>query len=378
MGKVLGSVFQWLRGSTLGSAVRKSLRKGGVVADLAKLPLQGVIDWEFPRSFNIEPTSHCNIACIMCPRERPNKTDGFMDWDLYRKIVDETAKYGPRSITLHKDGEPLMHKRLGEMIEYTKKINPRHKLYISSNGLILKEQHAQAFIKHKLDVFHVSIGAVNPDTYKTVRGGNLEDLEQRVRMLLDMKKAQKSEFPKVAVQIIRMPETVGEVQAFIDKWEPLGVFVTVEDVRHWAGGIEQREGEDPVHVRERHPCHALWFAPSINWDGQVSFCCFDWDSQGVIGDVREKTLAEIWQGERIKWHRDKHLRGEYNYPECANCDHYLDYPDLWFEWQKGTPREGWETDIVAPGMKPRPANQMPKFHITIPTGEEETSTQRRN
>jgi MoaA/NifB/PqqE/SkfB family radical SAM enzyme len=97
----------------------------------------------------------------------------------------------------------------------------------------------------------------------------------------------------------------------------------------------KNESEQKGKQQRRHPCHALWFAPSINWDGLVSFCCFDWDEQGVIGDLKKQTLGEVWRSETLKRYREKHLRGLYaDIPICAVCDHYKDYPDIWFWWQK--------------------------------------------
>ena len=45
----------------------------------------------FPDRVYIESTNHCNLKCIMCPTglgviQRPK---GYMDMDLYRRIVDE-------------------------------------------------------------------------------------------------------------------------------------------------------------------------------------------------------------------------------------------------------------------------------------------------
>ncbi|MDI6732734.1 MAG: radical SAM protein [Planctomycetota bacterium] len=292
------------------------------------------MDYQYPRSFNIEPTSHCNLKCVMCPRQRPHKKDGYMKMDLFRKIVDETLGYGPRSIVLYKDGEPLLHPEIIEMVRYIKQVNPAHNILISTNGLLLTEKLSQALIQNRLDQLHFSIGAVIPETYNKIRGGKLQQLEDNIRRLIEIKRVERAKIPYLSAQIINMPETQGEIMQFRNKWTNLGVRVIVQELRHWAGGLEDKI---PVAYgsKARHPCHALWFAPSVNWDGLVSMCCFDWDEQGIIGDMNTQTLAEIWQSELLQKYRKLHLAGEYaSIPLCANCDHYLDYPDLWFSWQK--------------------------------------------
>src|SRR3989304_7421345 len=67
-----------------------------------------------------EPTSYCNLKCPMCTsKDIPEDKIGYMDWDLYKKIIDE-AKDFVHDINLFIGGEPLFHKRLPDMISYAK------------------------------------------------------------------------------------------------------------------------------------------------------------------------------------------------------------------------------------------------------------------
>ena len=46
---------------------------------------------EFPRKIQIEPTNICNARCVMCPLKDMKRKTGYMDFELYRKIIDETS-----------------------------------------------------------------------------------------------------------------------------------------------------------------------------------------------------------------------------------------------------------------------------------------------
>ena len=47
-----------------------------------------------PRLHQIEPTNHCPYTCRMCPRTTlMTRPLGFMDFDLYRKVMEEVAGY---------------------------------------------------------------------------------------------------------------------------------------------------------------------------------------------------------------------------------------------------------------------------------------------
>ena len=89
---------------------------------------------------------------------------------------------------------------------------------------------------------------------------------------------------------------------------------------------------DSVLVKEnmdyfvRRPCPALWKTPIVNWNGEITTCCFDIDLQMRLGNINEKPLSEIWNSELIvKW-RLYHLRGEFNKIKRCSCCHNINSP----------------------------------------------------
>ena len=54
-----------------------------------KIYMQNKIDYTFPLNFNVESTNACNLSCKMCPRKISNRKVGFIEWKLFKKIVDE-------------------------------------------------------------------------------------------------------------------------------------------------------------------------------------------------------------------------------------------------------------------------------------------------
>lgn len=54
----------------------------------------------------------------------------------------------------------------------------------------------------------------------------------------------------------------------------------------------------------------------VRTDGKVAACC---DDEGRLGDVREQSLREIWNGEPIRQLGAKMLKGE-TVPERWRCD----------------------------------------------------------
>ena len=71
----------------------------------------------FPLHVDIETASTCNMSCPMCYRDQLKDT-GQMDFDLFKKAVDECAENNVFSIRLSWRGETLTHPRIKEMIAY--------------------------------------------------------------------------------------------------------------------------------------------------------------------------------------------------------------------------------------------------------------------
>ncbi len=57
----------------------------------------------------------------MCPTGMhiDTRPKGYMEWELYTAIIDEIAPWA-EAVFLHSWGEPLLHKRIIEMIRYAK------------------------------------------------------------------------------------------------------------------------------------------------------------------------------------------------------------------------------------------------------------------
>jgi radical SAM protein with 4Fe4S-binding SPASM domain len=330
---ILGKLFQLFRSTTLGIKLKGIIPRTTILSLGYKLSIQKLIDYNYPATFNLEPTNLCNLSCQMCPRDKSQRKPGYLDMGLFKKIVDEAKEFGPRHFVLHKDGEPLLHKNIVDMVRYIKESHKGNTTYISTNGLLLTEDKALGLINVQLDQLHISVGAATPETYLKIRGGNLETVENNIKRFITLKGSLSSQKPILTLQIIKMTETSEEIQLFINKWRPYKANFSIPNFLTW-GGAENNAIMKEQKPRKRYPCHSLWFAPSINWDGKVSICCIDWNNEEIIGDLSRQTLAKIWQSDKIKQYRQYHLSGNYDkIPLCRNCNYWRETPNFFFRWQ---------------------------------------------
>ena len=99
-----------------------------------------------PNTVYLETTSACNLNCVMCAAQRPAtkaiKPSGYMDLSLFKRLVDEIARELPsiEYVYLHKDGEPLLHPDIVEMIQYASSRHPN--VTLVPNATLLDERMA--------------------------------------------------------------------------------------------------------------------------------------------------------------------------------------------------------------------------------------------
>ena len=90
----------------------------------------------------IEPTSFCNLKCVMCPnKDLDAKDKGRMTFELFRKIVDEAKNFIHEANLIHR-GESLLHPEFFEMVRYAADAGIVTKLH--TNGTLLDETKARA------------------------------------------------------------------------------------------------------------------------------------------------------------------------------------------------------------------------------------------
>jgi radical SAM protein with 4Fe4S-binding SPASM domain len=61
----------------------------------------------------------------------------------------------------------------------------------------------------------------------------------------------------------------------------------------------------------------------MTWDGKIVPCCFDKDAEHVMGDMKENSMKEIWEGKNYHAFRQELKKSRKNIDICANCSEGL-------------------------------------------------------
>lgn len=271
---------------------------------------------EFPLHLDVESTNACNLRCVMCTRNFMTEEIGYMSWSLFKKVIDEGAKYNLPSIKLNLRGEPLLHPELPKMVKHAKDKGILE-VQFNTNGLALTEKKSEELIKAGLDRIIFSFDGATKETYEKIRtGSNFETVVNNIKTFVEIRNSMGLKRPCVRVQMVKMKENEHEVEQFIKMW-----ISTVNRVAVSTRREPHEKGAKSAKQLEHFPCHQIWQRMAVWWGGEVTMCCGDWHGEYILGDAEKTSLHELWHGERYNRIRELHAKGKFNeIPMCARCE----------------------------------------------------------
>jgi hypothetical protein len=273
-----------------------------------------------PAVLQIEVTNRCTMRCPMCPHQYMTRSAQDMEFELFRKIVDENSDTAEMAI-LHLMGEPMLNPALPRMIRHCRQAGIH--TVISTNASLLDEERGREILESGLDIIIFSLDGMEAETYEALRkGGKLEKALGRVNRFLDRKGDGP---PSAIIQMIDMPQTRGQLQAFFDYWRRRpNLDVASKPFTSWQGDIEDitRKGWAVDLSRlEQSRCDRLFMWLTVFADGRVAVCCRDYDGTVQLESAAVRHSLEIWNGPAMQAVRRAHLQGRSRASVCRTCDY---------------------------------------------------------
>jgi len=276
---------------------------------------------------------------------------GYLDWDLFRQIVDEMASH-VETTTLHIWGEPLLHPRIFDMAAYCRERGLRSE--ISTNGVLLTEERSRELLHSGVSTLYIGLDGATRDTYEQIRRrADFDRTVANIRRFLELKVQGGYTVPKTNIQIIEMAPTQKEIEAFRKAWSLPGVDrVHVKAFDSWGAQIEEinrlRAGETVV-PEPRWPCPNLWYHVHIYWDGTLVSCDRDYDARWPLGNVSNGVM-KAWRGPAMAELRRKHvLQDLADVPACSNCVEWAWWKPAPFISQGNAPLQQGPVIVQVPG-----------------------------
>lgn len=270
-----------------------------------------------PINLIIENTSKCNLYCPMCPRELGYLPPQDLDLDLFKRTVDQ-LKGRTELVVPWGAGEPLLGSDLYEMIRYAKS-NGMHSV-VSTNATLLNEERSNQIIDSGLDILIIAFDGTTPEVYEKYRkGADFQKVRSNILKFLEIKRRRAASVFTI-MQLVRMRENYHQVNDYQKMWSIPGVDeirIKEEEIGFAEMAVPGRENRPRVR---KNPCHLLWQGPpAITVDGNMFPCCHTWQTK-PLGNIREQSVKEIWNGAAMHRWRQAHLDGDVaEFPDCQRC-----------------------------------------------------------
>ena len=294
--------------------------------------LENVIPLETPFVVFVDPSDACNFKCRFCPTSdrdlmkavgRPWKQ---LPFELFTKIADDMARFPSQVevLRLYKDGEPLLNKRLVDMIKYAKDVGASKRIDTTTNAALLTKEKGKALADAGLDRINISLYGVTNEHYKNFSGVKLE-FERVLANVRDFYEVRGN--CEMLVKISGDTLTSEEKQMFLDHFGDHTDKIYIEHIMSCWPEFELRgldvNSEKGIYgqdIKEVNACAYPFYSFSINSDGRVSVCFLDWSRKMIVGDVKEQSVQEIWNGTKMRSYRKMFLEGNRKkHQTCGNC-----------------------------------------------------------
>jgi len=268
----------------------------------------------YPPFLKLEPTNLCNLKCPNCftGSGADKRGKGMMDFDLYKKVIDEIGDYLIK-INFYFWGEPFLHHRLFDMISYASERNIGS--CVSTNFLIFSEVKAEKLLTSGLDHLIICFDGVDQKTYESYRkGGSYRKFIRNMEILSETRLKKNLYSTIIDVQFLVFDYNRDQIEEAKKLLIPFGFDRFTPKMN-----AEQKDPYDPSLFRPNVPCYWLWLVPTIGWDGIVTPCC-DMPPHD-FGDLNKHSFMEVFNGEQYVKARRLY---KYDDPEksksiCAFC-----------------------------------------------------------
>lgn len=290
--------------------------------------------WGYPTHLQIEPDTHCNLRCVVCPVTTGlGRPVGRMDFRVFKDLIDDIGDY-VFLILLWDWGEPFLNPEINDMIAYAK--GKGIKLVSSTNGhLFTKEKHVDEVIHSGLDSLIIALDGANQDTYARYRqGGHVDMVIQAIRNIANRKQELKVPHPFINIRMVVMRHNESDIAEIGKLAQEIGVdALTLKTFNPYDSDeslVPKGEGYRRFHYladgrtrarRRRNPCRHLWNMPAIHWNGYVCMCTYDAHETYVLGDLKKDCFRRIWKGKDYQQIRKQFRTNWEGIDMCTGCSY---------------------------------------------------------
>ena len=285
----------------------------------------------YPIYAEISPSGLCNHRCTYCALDFMEYQSRFLDKEVLKDRLSEMSLLGLKSIMYAGEGEPLLHRDIGEIINHTKKVGVD--VAITTNGVLLKEGLVESTLEN-ITWIKVSINGATKETYAKIHKTSPDNFDRVMENMSYAVELRQNKGYKCALgmQLILLPENYHEAVLLAQYAKDIGMDYLVikpysqhpfsrttqykdikySDYFHLSDTLNNLNGDRFSIIfrvntmkkwddgrRSYRQCLSLPFWSYIDAGGTVWGCsAYLTDKRFIYGNIYENTFKEIWEGEK--------------------------------------------------------------------------------
>lgn len=282
----------------------------------------------------LDPCGACNFSCKFCPCNQSDfmasQRHEKMSMQMFEKVLSDLKEFPEqiKVINLYGFGEPLLHPQYIEMIHQIKKRKLCRELRCTTNGFLLTPELNRELVQAGIDMVRISVEALTEQDYRNICGVNI-NFEKFIENIDNLYEVSRGTNTKVSVKTLNVAlADDAAANRFYDIFEPISDYTYIQDTTQaWsefeayvpegnyeAGNIGDMKDEDKI-------CSFALTNMAIHSNGSVGVCPQDWKFATEYGNVRDASLKDLWNSNKLKGFRIAHLSGNRRkIPYCRDCD----------------------------------------------------------
>ena len=272
----------------------------------------------------------------MCPTGvgAVHREKGFMSNDTFIRIMND-LKGHQLGLRFIRWGEPTLHPDFVNLIKVAKENG--HLCHLNTNGTFLTDSLIKQILASGLDSIKFSFQGIDKKSYEEMRqGADFDKFIENIKQMFALR-MENGIYMHIATTVTY--ETNVQVDAFKNAMSAMCDLVTVGrtkldhiDIQPTRLTEEQKKvfsqlkkKQSLVKKRLLH-CPEVFGKLSVDWDGQVSACCQDYDRKMIVGNIHNNTLLEIFNNEKILKYRELLLERKFH--KISLCNECYDYMSI--------------------------------------------------
>jgi cyclic pyranopterin phosphate synthase len=282
----------------------------------------------YPIYVEVGPTNRCNHKCEFCALDWLEKGGSDIDKNIMMHAIRDMAEHDVKSIMFAGEGEPLLHKNIGDFVEFAGQKNMD--VSITTNGVLFDKKMAEKTMPY-LSWIRFSIDAGDKESYAKIHGTRKEDFNkvlENIKSASEIRK-EKGYNTSLGTQVLLTSEAVDSIEGLAKlvknagadnlqikpySQHPSSINKLVVDYGEYLeleDKLKEHNSEDfKVMFRKKtmqrlnqerdySECYGTSFFALITCKGDVIPCNLFYNKpEFSYGNLNIESFSKIWEGEK--------------------------------------------------------------------------------